>query len=169
MLNTLELVKNTQSKRYSDCGLTVENFLPEAESADYYAHTFTIKNRKGLFRIAKKTPTKEGWFVTIWQRNSDNNIITPYHETAGIDFLIIAVVDRNNVGEFIFPKTILLNKHIFSSMNKEGKRAFRVYTPWDSPPNAQAAQTQKWQSQFFVDLSMSCKDSLHKISKLYTM
>jgi len=39
---------------YSTCKLEMEKFFPEDESSEYYAHTFTIKGKKGLFRIAKK-------------------------------------------------------------------------------------------------------------------
>ena len=90
MLKALEIVKNAQGNMYAKCGLKLEKFSPEDESSEYYAHTFTIKGKKGLFRIAKKTPTKSGWFVTIWKRGSDN-IIAPYDESDSIDFVVIAV------------------------------------------------------------------------------
>lgn len=168
MLEVLGVVKNVQSNMYAKCGLKIENFLPEEESSEYHAHTFTLKNKNGLFRIAKKTPTKTGWFVTIWKRGADN-IIAPYDITDAIDFVVIAVSDNNNVGEFIFPKTILLKKNIFSENGKEGKRAIRVYTPWDKTASAQAAKTQKRQSQFFVDLGLSNSDSTLTIKNLYSM
>ena len=69
MLKTLEIVKNARDNIYAKCGLKFESFSPEDESSDYYAHTFTIKDNKGLFRIAKKTPTKSGCFVTIWKHH----------------------------------------------------------------------------------------------------
>ena len=43
MLKTLEIVKNAQDDIYAKCGLKFENFSPEDESSEYYAHTFTIK------------------------------------------------------------------------------------------------------------------------------
>ena len=168
MLKTLEIVKNAQNNIYAKCGLKFENFSPEDESSEYYAHTFTIKDKKGLFRIAKKTPTKSGWFVTIWKRGSDN-IIAPYNESDSIDFVVIAVSDGNNVGEFVFSKTILTKKNIFGANGKEGKRAIRVYAPWDKTTSTQAAKTQKWQGQFFVDLNSSCSESTLKIKNLYSL
>ena len=57
---------------YAKCGLKIENFSPENKSSEYFAHTFIIKGKNGLFRIDKKTPTKSDWFVTIWKRGSDN-------------------------------------------------------------------------------------------------
>ena len=166
MLKTLEIVKNAQDSIYAKCGLKFESFSPEDESLEYYAHTFTIKGKKGLFRIAKKTPTKSGWFVTIWKRGADS-IIAPYEESDTIDFVVIAVFDGSNVGEFIFPKTVLTKENIFSVDGKEGKRAIRVYAPWDKTTSAQAAKTQKWQGQFFVDFNSSCSESTLKLNNLY--
>jgi hypothetical protein len=168
MLKTLEIVKNAQGNIYPKCGLKLEKFSPEDESLEYYAHTFTLQDKNGLFRIAKKTPTKTGWFVTIWKRGSDN-IIAPYNESDSIDFVVIAVFNDDNVGEFIFPKTILAKKNIFCSNGKEGKRAIRVYTPWDKTTSAQAAKTQKWQHQFFVDLTSKNSANISKIKTLYCM
>lgn len=119
-----------------------------------------------LFRIAKKTPTKTGWFVTIYKRRSDNNI-APYDIADRIDFVVIAVCDNNNIGEFIFPKSVLLKKNIFGQNGKEGKQAIRVYTPWDKITSEQAAKTQKWQSKFFVDLRLSNFECSFTIKNLY--
>lgn len=155
MLEKLKIIKNLQDDLYDKYDLKIENFFPEKESSEYHAHTFSLKNKKGLFRIAKKTPTKIGYFVTIWKRGADN-IIAPYEKTDAIDLVIIAVFNNNHIGEFIFPKAILLKQKIFSANNSEGKRAIRVYAPWDKTTSVQAAKTQEWQSQFFVHLD---KDS----------
>lgn len=166
MLNNFKKITETQNVACTKAGLKIKNFAPEKESSEYHAHTFTIHNKHILFRIAKKTPTKTGWFVTIWKRN-DENSIAPYDETDTIDFVVIAVSNNNQIGEFIFTKDILLNKNIFSTTDKEGKRAIRVYTPWDKVTSAQAAKTQQWQQQFFVDLSSPNCQSTLKIKRLY--
>ena len=57
----LDVAKNAQDSLYTKSSLKLEDFSPEDESAEYYAHTFTIENRKGLFRVAKKTLTKSGF------------------------------------------------------------------------------------------------------------
>lgn len=59
MLEVLEIVKNVQSNMYAKYGLKIENFFPEEESSEYHAHTFTLKNKNGLFRIAKKLQQKQ--------------------------------------------------------------------------------------------------------------
>lgn len=166
--NILDTVKNTQSNIYDKCGLKIKNFSLEKESLEYFAHSFSILDKKCLFRIAKKTPTKTGSFVTLWKRGSDN-IIAPYDESDKIDFVVIAVAEENNIGEFIFPKDILFDKKIFSTEHQEGKRAIRVYAPWDKTTSAQASKTQKWQSEFFVKLDSTNLESTTKIKNLYSM
>ena len=168
MLETLETVKNAQSNLYAACDLKIENFVPEQESSEYYAHSYCLKAKNIRFRIAKKTPTKTGWFVTLWKRGTDN-IIAPYDESDPIDFVVIAILDRNKIGEFIFPKSILLKKNIFSTNNKGGKRATRVYSPLNEAKSAQAFKTQKWQNQYFVDLTSKNPESIAKIKALYSM
>lgn len=162
MPETIDSVKNALDSIYAKCNLHFENFSPEDESSAYYAHTFTIKGKQGLFRIAKKTPTKSGSFVTIWKRGPDG-IILPYESSDAIDFTVIAVSNENDIGVFIFPKSLLIKKNIFSAHGTEGKRALRVYAPWDETTSAQATKTKKWQEHFFVNLNASDLDSTHKI------
>ena len=166
MLKTLETVTKAQSKLYAECGIKIENFAPEKESSEYYAHTCLIQSKKILFRIAKKTPTKTGWFVTIWKRGADN-IIAPYDESDSVDFVVVAIINNNNIGQFIFPKSILLKKTIFSTNNEGGKRAIRVYSSSDETANAQAIKTQKWQNQYFVDLTSKNSENISRIKTLY--
>ena len=166
MLKTFETVKNAHDIMYAKCGLTLENFAPEDESSAYYAHTFTIKDKQGLYRIAKITPKKSGSFVTIYKRG-DDSLITPYEVSDSIDFVVIAVVDGNNVGEFVFSKTVLCERNIFSTNSNEGKRAMRVYAPWDKTTSAQAATTRKWQGAYFVRLNPLCMESTLKLNHLF--
>lgn len=167
-MDLLNIIKNQQDIIYAKYDLKLEDFFPDKESPEYYAHSFTIKGKNGLFRIAKKTPTKLGYFVTLWRRDS-NNIIAPYDISNNIDFVVIAICDNDKLGEFIFPKAVLLKNNIFSSNDKNGKRGFRVYAPWDRASNIQAKKTQNWQSQFFVDLTSINSESISKIQNLYSL
>jgi hypothetical protein len=63
------------------------------------------------------------------------------------------VKTETNLGLFIFPKTILAEKGIISNAKKEGKRAFRVYSPWDLVKNNQAEKSKKWQFEYFYEIS----------------
>ncbi len=163
-----KIVRKIQSDLYAECGLEINNFTQEHESLEYHAHAGIIKTKKILFRIAKKTPKKIGWFVTIWKRGT-NNIITPYDESNSIDFVVIVVLNNEGVGEFIFPKSILLEKNILSKNNKGGKRAIRVYSPLDKTTSIQSIKTQRWQSKYFVDLTSKNPKTIEKIKTLYAM
>ncbi|ALM47759.1 hypothetical protein AMR72_01885 [Flavobacterium psychrophilum] len=154
----------TKSLVYDRCGFLFENPAAEKESTEYDAFTFDLNGSKVLFRSAKITPKKTGQFVTLWKRLGDGPIM-PYDATDAIDLVIISVRSDNHYGQFIFPKSILLKKGIFTTACKDGKRAIRVYPFWDITENVQAKKTQKWQLDYFVDLSKSLNED--KIKSLY--
>jgi len=124
----------------------------ESESIDYSAYRFYLNEKFICYREAKITPTKTGQFVTLWKR-SRLGIIEPFDSSDLIDFVFISVRKENLFGQFIFPKTVLLEKGIFSTAAKEGKRAVRVYPPWDETTNKQAQKTQRWQLDYFFEIA----------------
>jgi hypothetical protein len=158
----IDLIK-TQDTLYTPVGFMISNLSIAAESQEYGACTFHLNDLKIIFRTAKITPTKIGLFVAIWKRV--NGITQPLDKTDNFDFLIISVKNKNYFGQFVFPKSILIDKGIVSTTNKEGKRGIRVYPSWDTPDNKQALDTKTWQSKYFMDLSKSI--DLHQAKKLY--
>lgn len=128
--------------------LIATHFVLEKESQEYNACTFKIELQQFHYRKAKITPKKEGQFVTFWKR-IPSGVIAPFGQEDDFKFLLISVETDNESGFFIFPKSILLDKKIVSSTLKEGKRAFRIYPPWNIPKNKQAIASQKWQLQHF--------------------
>ncbi|MBM18205.1 MAG: hypothetical protein CL947_04020 [Epsilonproteobacteria bacterium] len=122
----------------------------EPESYAYLAATFSHKNNIYIFRKAKKTPTKQGFFVTLWKRSTKGSII-PYDRTDNFDHVIIFVTEENKSGFFLFDKKILIKHNIISHTDVEGKRAIRIYPNWCLPTNKQALTTQKWQLPYFFD------------------
>jgi hypothetical protein len=64
---------------------------------------------------------------------------------------MISVRKENQFGFFIFPKAVLISKEIITG-KKEGKRAIRVYPPWDITMSKQAQKTQKWQLNYFLEI-----------------
>jgi hypothetical protein len=132
------------------CGLAHTTPAPGKESAEYAAYTFNISTHAVKFRAAKITPTKTGQFVTLWKREA-NGPIQPFDTSDGIDLFIISARSRDHFGIFIFPASILLERRIISGNGKEGKRAMRIYPPWDTAVNPQAIKTQQWQLDYFVD------------------
>lgn len=137
---------------YKPSGLILENLKIEDESEDYGAAEFTINNHSIKFRVGKITPTKVGQFVTFWKR-LDKGPILPYGFNDSFDFLVVSVRAENHFGQFIFPKAVLWERGIISSSEQGGKRAMRIYPPWDKADNAQAKRTQAWQLQYFIKFS----------------
>ncbi len=144
---------------YEPNGFTCKNITQEAESQEYNAFVFELNTLKIKFRTGKITPTKIGQFVTLWKR-SNNGIILPYDLNDEIDFFIVSVRKAEHFGQFVFPKQILAERGIVSSGEKEGKRAMRIYPPWDITESQQAKKTQAWQLMYFFEIpSFKCVDS----------
>jgi hypothetical protein len=140
-----------QTYAYQPNGLSIDQFVKEEESQDYGAATFRLNHQKCVFRIAKITPTKIGQFVTFWKR-IEGGPIQPFDLADSFDLLIISVRSLNRLGQFVFPKVLLYEKGIISHEGKGGKRAMRIYPPWDIADNKQAKQTQKWQLPYFFEI-----------------
>jgi hypothetical protein len=150
---------------YDKCGFdfTIPNV--EVESIEYGACTFLLNGNFIKHRVSKITPTKTGQFVTIWKRNI-SGVTEPFDASDDIDFLIITSRKGNNIGQFIFPKTVLIDKGIVSINNKSGKRGIRVYPPWDKATSKQAQQTQRWQTSYFLEVTGG--NSVEDIARLST-
>ena len=133
---------------YDCCDFDLTEPQPEAESNEYDAYCFRLNQKNICYRKAKITPTKTGQFVTLWKRNT-TGIIEPFDFTDAIDFVIVSVRKNELFGQFVFPKPVLLEKGIFTTSKKEGKRATRVYPPWDETTSKQAQKTQQWQLNYF--------------------
>lgn len=133
---------------FDKIGFELTDLQKENESEEYSAFRFLLHNKNICYREAKITPTKTGQFVTLWKRNA-TGIIEPFDFADTIDYVIVSVRKDLNWGQFIFPKSILLQKGVFSTESKEGIRATRVYPPWDETTSKQAQKTQKWQLDYF--------------------
>jgi len=139
----------------------------ENESSEYGACTFSLNNLNILFRTAKITPTKTGQFVTLWKR-INKGPIQPFDVVDPIDLFVVSTRKDNHFGLFIFPKSILITKEIVSD-KKEGKRAIRVYPPWDITTNKQAQKTQKWQLDYFLEFPNSETTDSNRAKLLFSL
>lgn len=153
-----------KEKVFDKAGLQLKTLLKEKESEEYSAFRFLINEKNICYREAKITPTKTGQFVTLWKRNITGTI-EPFDFSDTIDFVIVSVRKDENWGQFIFPKSILLEKGVFSTQNKEGIRAIRVYPPWDETTSKQAQKTQKWQLNYFHSLTNSNQIDFDQLRK----
>lgn len=151
---------------YNRCGFKYSTPQVEPESAEYGACHITINKNQIIFRIAKTTPTKSGQFVTIWKR-IDNGPIQPYDISDDFDLIVISTRKDNHLGQFIFPKSILLAKGIISGNNKDGKRGIRVYPPWEPATSLQAQKTQAWQLHYFLRIQGEENVDIERAIMLY--
>lgn len=152
---------------YEAFNFIYSDFLEEPESEEYAACTFSLNTVPVKFRVAKITPTKTGQFVTLWKRNKDG-ITEPHQDSDSIEIYVISVRKENHFGQFVFPKTALIKQAILSTDQKEGKRGFRVYPPWDLTVNKQAQKTQKWQNEFFLEISDRSSLTIERVNSLYS-
>lgn len=138
---------------YEPMGLYVTNLHQDKESQEYGACSFDLNAKQVIFRVAKITPTKNGQFVTLWKRIADGPIVPLDINDRG-DILIISVRRGNDMGQFVFPKNVLARHNVISQNNNGGKRALRVYPPWDSTQSMQAKKTQAWQLMYFFSITL---------------
>ncbi|MCX4547737.1 MepB family protein [Streptomyces sp. NBC_01387] len=140
-----------KARVYDPCGFTCSQPVPEAESAAYAAHTFTLDGLSVRFRAARTTPTKAGQFVTVWKR-SPGGPIQPFDAADAVDLFVISTRDRHHFGQFVLPLDTLRRHGVVSADGSGGKRAFRVYPPWVTTANRQAGKAQEWQLGHFLHL-----------------
>jgi len=151
MIPIPNFLHKTNTLVFKELGLEIKSVCLDKESTDYDACQLLLNNKKVLFRTAKTTPTKTGQFVTLWKR-TPKGPIAPFEIEDDFELIIINTKTENHFGQFVFPKAILIEKGIFSSDLKEGKRAFRVYPPWNKTTSKQAQKTQQWQLEYFLPI-----------------
>ncbi len=156
----------TKQILYSKLNIALQNIKLENESTAYSACAFQINKLSILYREANITPTKTGQFVTIWKRNNVG-ITEPFYVNDNIHLVVIICRSGEKFGQFVFPKSILSEKRIFTKNNVEGKRGIRVYPPWDITTSKQAMQTQAWQLEYFLE--MTTEINIDRAKKLYRL
>lgn len=158
-------LKNVDETIFQPLGLKLSNVEEDMESKEYSGCSLTVHDLNIKFRTSKITPTKTGQFVTIWKRDEKGET-APFDSRDPFDFYLISASKDNDKGIFIFPKDILIEKGIVSHEKKTGKRGIRVYPGWDLTESKQAKATQKWQTEYFIDLSQNKESYLQKAKAL---
>lgn len=148
-MESLELIGKivSNNEKYRMINLQEEN-----QNKEYEGLTFNIEQHTFRSRLAKKTPKKKGYFVVFWEKDKDNKN-QPYAFDNMPEKLIVSIIDNHLIGQFVFPKLLLLEKGILKSENDKGKMAMRVYPSWENELNDSARKTQKWQEAYFINLS----------------
>lgn len=154
---------------YEPNNLLVNTVQEERQNSKYGAGTFQLASKTVRFRVANITPAKAGQFVAFWEKD-ENNKNQPLAYGDAPDLLVITVfADESKLGQFIFPKELLVTQNILRSNSTKGKMALRVYPSWDHPTSKQAIKTQQWQLPYFVDMSDLSKLPNNKIMELYAL
>ncbi|WP_283749343.1 MepB family protein [Bacillus cereus] len=153
---------------YSPCRFECSQPRRETQNAEYGAYIFNLSALSIRFRVAKITPTKVGQFVTLWERIWDGPI-QPYDISDPVDLFVISTRDGNNFGQFVFPKAVRCDQDIVSNKGKGGKRAIRVYPPWDKPTSRQAQKTQIWQLEYFLEIPVNRPIDCARAQMLYSL
>jgi hypothetical protein len=160
------ILNQTKELVFNKCNLSISHIEIEKESTEYGALKFELNKLRIIFREAKITPTKIGQFVTFWKRINQGPI-QPFDSSDDFDLFVVNTKTDNHFGQFIFTKEILIKQGIITHNNKEGKRAIRVYPPWDIAINKQAQKTQKWQLNCFLEIPLDKNIDVEKAKKLY--
>lgn len=155
-----------QQRVYDPLGFQCSQRSMEPESSEYGACSFELNHLPVQFRVAKITPTKTGQFVTLWKR-SEKGPIQPYDRADSVEFFIINTRKEDHFGQFILPKDVLCQQHVCSIHHVGGKRAIRVYPPWDKTTNRQAQKTQAWQLKYFLDIPKHAEIDIARATLLY--
>lgn len=158
------MISENISSFYKKFGLNTSEIQVDKESKIYDACIFKLNQKPIIYRTAKITPTKVGLFVTIWKRDKEG-VTAPFDVNDNFDFIIINCENQELAGQFIFPKSVLLDRKIISGDNSNGKRGIRVYPPWDIMLNNQASKTQQWQAKYFFDLNS--RTNIELLSELF--
>lgn len=150
---------------YDKLSFNISKMNNELEGTEYDACQFEMNGMKIISRSSKITPKKLGQFVTFWKRNQ-NGEPEPYSDNDQFDFYVINAKSGDRFGQFVFPKSELINKGFITSEKKGGKRGFRVYPLWDKALNKQAKKAQKWQLNYFYEIDKAT--DLKKVIELYS-
>jgi len=154
-----------KSSVYDQYGLNLEDLELGKESAEYEACSSKLNGYSIQHRTSKTTPTKTGQFTAIWKRNQDG-VTAPFDVSDDIDFMIITSKRGSHLGQFIFPKAILVEQGVISQHEKGGKRGIRVYPPWDIVSNKQAERSQNWQIRYFLNIGENGATDWARLKKL---
>ena len=102
----------------------------------------------------------------MWKRKNEKSAIEPFDISDNIDLFVINVKIETHFGQFVFPKSVLVEQGIITD-KKEGKRAIRVYPIWDLTESKQAKKTQKWQLDYFLKIPFDETLDINRTKLLY--
>lgn len=158
-MKSLEIIEHIATLN----SFSINKIHEEPQNSEYEGMTLLLGDNTVRSRLAKKTPTKKGYFVVTWEKD-DFNKNKPFDYKNSPELLIVSIIDEPRKGLFIFPKKLLAKYKILSNGISIGKMAFRVYPTWEADLNNTATKTQQWQQPYFIDLST--ETNIDRITKI---
>jgi len=113
MIFSFDDVIRFQKELFDACSYSTESFQRESESVNYYPCFFLLNGKHVRLRVARATPAKTGQFVTLWKRGKDQKAL-PFDCVDEVDFLVVVMCTGKKIGQFVFPKRVLIDKNILS-------------------------------------------------------
>ncbi len=165
--NFNDTIRDLNNIVYKPNNLMITNLKEEKQNAEYAGCLFHLNKKTIRFRKSKVTPNKIGQFVSFWEKD-ENMRNRAFSYEAAPDLLVITCIADNKLGQFIFPKEILLKEKILRTQSQTGKMAMRIYPVWDTTVSNQAKRSQTWQLHYFVDLSDINNLPIDKLLNLYS-
>jgi len=165
--NFNDTIRDLNNIVYKPNNLMITNLKEEKQNAEYAGCLFHLNKKTIRFRKSKVTPNKIGQFVSFWEKD-ENMRNRAFSYEAAPDLLVITCIADNKLGQFIFPKEILLKEKILRTQSQTGKMAMRIYPVWDTTVSNQAKRSQTWQLHYFVDLSDIDNLPIDKLLNLYS-
>ncbi|WP_080873309.1 MepB family protein [Oceanobacillus timonensis] len=160
MLKSINLMKELLSGTDDE----ITNILNEPQNMEYEGTTFHINDNNYRSRLAKRTLKKDGYFVVFWEKDV-NHCNQAYAYSESPNKIVISIIDKDLKGQFIFPKSLLLEKGILRTAGNKGKMAIRVYPSWENSLNNAAKKTQAWQAPYFINVSNEI--DIRRLTELY--
>ena len=62
---------------------TFDNYQEEHQNSEYESFSFSINQYSFRNRLAKKTPTKKGYFVVFWEKDNNTKMQSKYKKLWG--------------------------------------------------------------------------------------
>lgn len=119
-------IKYVNEVLYRPNNLIIKNPKEEKQNSDYGAGIFQLNSKSIRFRVAKITPNKIGQFVAFWEKDNRNKN-QPFSYNQSPDLLVINTFADKKIGQFIFPKDILVKKGILKTDGQCGKMAVDLF------------------------------------------
>lgn len=123
--------------------------VAEPQGSDYESGIVHIDGAEWHIRTARNTPTKPGAFLAFWRRGADGATVPFGSNDLGAGLLAFTGWQGRR-GVFRFTAAHLAELGVASGAGP-GKRGFRVYPPWCTGLNRQAAATQRAQASAFQE------------------